>query len=57
MGKEGQVVPEMPEEWVSIISSRYIELYEKITGVDFEPQNLTREEIENRIIASLKQLS
>jgi phosphoribosylaminoimidazole-succinocarboxamide synthase len=57
MGKEGQVVPEMPEEWVNIISSRYIELYEKITGINFEPQNLSKEEIENRVIASLKQLS
>jgi len=57
MGKEGQVVPQMPEEWVNIISSRYIELYEKITGINFEPQNLSKEEIENRVIASLKQLS
>ena len=56
MGKEGQVIPEMPEEWVNIISSRYIELYEKITGINFEPQNLNKEEIENRVIASLKQL-
>jgi len=57
MGKEGQVIPEMPEEWVNIISSRYIELYEKITGINFEPKNLKKEEIENRVIASLKQLS
>ena len=57
MGKEGQVVPQMPEELVNIISSRYIELYEKITGINFEPQNLSKEEIENRVIASLKQLS
>src|SRR5688500_11859811 len=57
MGKEGQIVPEMPEEWVNIISARYIELYEKITGISFQPQNLSKQETEDRIIASLKQLS
>ena len=30
MGKEGQQVPEMSDEWVAIISKRYIELYEKL---------------------------
>ena len=34
-GKEGQQMPEMPEEFVSEISERYIELYEKITGESF----------------------
>src|SRR5262245_14279360 len=29
MGKEGQTVPPMTEEWVNTISRRYIELYEK----------------------------
>ena len=31
-GKEGQQMPEMPDEFVSEVSERYIELYEKITG-------------------------
>lgn len=34
-GKEGQKVPEMTDEFVSRISDRYIELYEKITGEKF----------------------
>ena len=34
-GKEGQVMPEMPDEFVLQISDRYIELYEKITGKKF----------------------
>ena len=34
-GKEGQVVPEMNNEWVQSISERYIELYEHITGEPF----------------------
>jgi phosphoribosylaminoimidazole-succinocarboxamide synthase len=57
MGKEGQVVPEMTEEWVNIISARYIELYERLTGLKFQPENLDTEETKERIIASLKQLS
>lgn len=35
-GKQGQVVPEMSEEWVVEISNRYIELFEKITGSNFQ---------------------
>ena len=57
MGKEGQTVPEMPEEWVNIISARYIELYEKVTGTPFEPQNLTEEETYEKVIQSLNKLT
>ncbi len=35
-GKEGQSVPVMDDERVSMISERYIELYEKVTGKAFE---------------------
>jgi len=35
-GQPGQVVPEMTDEIVNSISERYIELYEHITGVEFE---------------------
>ena len=35
MGKEGQTVPEMTEEYVNSVSERYIELYEHITGEKF----------------------
>ncbi|HEX6193568.1 MAG TPA: phosphoribosylaminoimidazolesuccinocarboxamide synthase, partial [Chitinophagaceae bacterium] len=41
MGKEGQTVPEMTDEWVQTISKRYIELYEKVTGKKFIPQPLS----------------
>jgi phosphoribosylaminoimidazole-succinocarboxamide synthase len=34
-GLEGQVVPEMTEEYVISVSERYIELYEQITGQPF----------------------
>jgi phosphoribosylaminoimidazole-succinocarboxamide synthase len=56
MGKEGQIVPEMSEGWVNTISSRYIELYEKITGTIFQPENFSEEETFNRVKAALKQL-
>lgn len=35
MGKEGQQVPEMTEEYVNSVSERYIELYENIVGEKF----------------------
>ncbi len=34
-GKEGQVIPEMSDEFIVEISERYIELYENITGDKF----------------------
>lgn len=34
-GKEGQMMPEMPDAFVWEVSDRYIELYEKITGKQF----------------------
>jgi phosphoribosylaminoimidazole-succinocarboxamide synthase len=53
MGKEGQSVPEMTDEWVKTISQRYIELYEKVIGERFIPQSLSDEETLNRITDSL----
>jgi phosphoribosylaminoimidazole-succinocarboxamide synthase len=35
MGKEGQQVPAMSDEWIREISERYIELFEVITGEKF----------------------
>jgi phosphoribosylaminoimidazole-succinocarboxamide synthase len=57
MGKEGQTVPEMSDEWVSIISKRYIELYEKVIGQPFIPQELSEPETEKIIISELKKLN
>ncbi|KAA0992472.1 phosphoribosylaminoimidazolesuccinocarboxamide synthase [Dyadobacter aurulentus] len=39
-GKEGQRVPEMTDERVELISARYIELFEKVTGNRFQKNNL-----------------
>lgn len=43
MGKEGQAVPEMSEDWINTISQRYIELYEKVIGKKFIPENWSEE--------------
>lgn len=57
MGKEGQTVPEMNDDWVDIISKRYIELYEHVIGEKFIPQELSDEETYDRVMASLARIS
>lgn len=56
MGKEGQAIPEMSEEWITTISNRYIELYEKVIGKKFIPEALSNEETFNRISKALQLL-
>jgi phosphoribosylaminoimidazole-succinocarboxamide synthase len=46
-GKEGQVIPEMSDEYIKGVSERYIELYEKITGSVFVKADVNN--IKNRI--------
>jgi phosphoribosylaminoimidazole-succinocarboxamide synthase len=57
MGKEGQTVPEMTNEWIQVISNRYIELYEKIIGEKFIPKQLNQEETYHLILDALKKLN
>jgi phosphoribosylaminoimidazole-succinocarboxamide synthase len=35
-GKDGQIMPEMPDDFVAEITHRYIELYEIVTGKNFQ---------------------
>ncbi len=56
MGKEGQVVPEMTDEWITTISNRYIELYEKVIGEKFVPEPLSNEATFDRINKALQQI-
>ncbi|GDX51958.1 phosphoribosylaminoimidazole-succinocarboxamide synthase [Bacteroidota bacterium] len=44
MGKEGQQIPEMPEEFVQTVTNRYIELFEQITGKKFQPDTSSNPE-------------
>ena len=56
MGKEGQVVPPMDDQWVDTISKRYIELYEKVIGKTFMPVILSEEEIFKLTESALQQI-
>ncbi|HMU46989.1 MAG TPA: phosphoribosylaminoimidazolesuccinocarboxamide synthase [Chitinophagaceae bacterium] len=56
MGKVGQIVPEMSDEWISTISQRYIELYEKVIGEPFVPEELSDEETFERTTQALNDL-
>ena len=53
MGKSGQQVPEMTDEWIQTISNRYIELYEKVIGEKFVPQHFSEDETFLFIMESL----
>lgn len=57
-GKKGQQVPGMPDDFVSRISERYIELYEKITGEMFVRHDISdiRTRIESNCLNFLKTL-
>jgi phosphoribosylaminoimidazole-succinocarboxamide synthase len=50
-GKEGQVMPDMPDEFVNQVSERYIELYERITGDTFVKADT--DSIEQRILKNI----
>ena len=57
MGKQGQTVPAMDDEWIRTISNRYIELYEKVIGKPFIPENWSREQTQAAINESLQKLN
>jgi len=46
-GLEGQTMPVMPDDFVGVVTDRYIELYEKITGKEFEKADTS--DIQTRI--------
>ncbi len=50
-GKEGQQVPVMDDDFVNLVSERYIELYENITGDTFERTDVSNvpARVENNI--------
>jgi phosphoribosylaminoimidazole-succinocarboxamide synthase len=57
MGKAGETVPEMSDEWIETISNRYIELYEKVTGNRFEPDYLTDVQVNEKVQRSLRAIT
>ena len=55
-GKEGQTVPEMTDDVVKMISDRYIELYEQVTGTVFMKEDLSEEEWMDRLTSAVQAL-
>ncbi len=55
-GLEGQSVPKMSDEYIDVVSKRYIELYENITGEKFNRADLSNmeERIQNNVLGYLK---
>jgi len=53
-GKEGQTMPIMPDSFVDVVSERYIELYEKVTGLAFVKDE-GKLDINDRVYQSLCQ--
>lgn len=51
-GKDGQEIPDMPQEFINQVTDRYIELFEKVTGAAFQKAEL--ENIEDRIEKNIK---
>lgn len=56
MGKEGQLLPEMQDDWIQTISQRYIELYERVIGKPFHREELSEEATYNCILEALRKL-
>ena len=56
MGKEGQTVPAMTDEWIDTISKRYIELFEKVIGAPFKPEPKSEQETYDLVCDSLKKV-
>ncbi len=58
-GLEGQVMPVMPDDFVQVVTDRYIELYEKITGRTFEKSDTSNitERIQSNVDAYLAKVN
>jgi phosphoribosylaminoimidazole-succinocarboxamide synthase len=57
MGKPGQTVPEMTDQWIETISKRYIELFETVTGTAFQPQDWSEQQVHNAVEEALRKYS
>lgn len=57
-GKEGQQIPDMPEDFVNSVSERYVELFENICGEKFVKADISAvpQRVEKNIIDALKKL-
>lgn len=53
-GKDGQQIPFMPDDFVQTVSQRYIELYEKVTGMKFK--GTASDDIEERVRQNVERI-
>jgi phosphoribosylaminoimidazole-succinocarboxamide synthase len=55
-GLDGQTMPEIPESFVKLVSERYIELFEKVTGTKFvgDSSNNPHERVQRNVNEFLK---
>jgi len=51
-GQEGEEMPDLPDDFRATVTERYVELYERVTGLEFEPDQ--HPEPEKRIHAALQ---
>lgn len=58
-GLKGQVIPDMPDEFIASITDRYVELYTAMTGQEFVKRSYQNilSDMEQRIISNLEQLN
>lgn len=56
MGKEGQTVPTMSDDFVQLVTQRYVELYEIVTGETFIQQDIPVGDMQEIIQAQLNKL-
>ena len=56
-GLEGQTMPEIPQDFVELVTNRYIELYEKITGKSFVKADISaiHQRIEKNTVQALRE--
>ncbi len=56
-GQAGQQAPDMPDDFVKMVSERYIELYNHITGEQFDYADVSNvlDRVENNIRGFLKE--
>ncbi|TJY35903.1 phosphoribosylaminoimidazolesuccinocarboxamide synthase [Pontimicrobium aquaticum] len=56
-GLEGQILPEMSDDYIASVSERYIELYENITGEPFVKANVSniQKRIEENVLGYLSE--
>ncbi len=55
-GQLGEAVPEMTDEFIQMVSDRYIELYEQLTGQKFTPSKSDSQAIQASVVAALEKL-